>query len=467
MDQTPEPTPTDAGRVLVLDSDPRGAAALADCLRAAGFAVVTADPREPAATEEAAWTAALLELSGPEDLATLRDLRRRERGTAILAIASFGTVEGAVAAMREGADDYLVKPVVDRELLASLRRAIDRRRLSSPSPRLSISTSSTLPEVLGRDPRMIKLQSLAASVAGTRATVLITGESGTGKSLIARAIHRASPRAGGPFIEISCGSIAETLLESELFGHVQGAFTGAIADRRGRLLAAHGGTLFLDEINSASPALQLKLLRVLQERTFEPVGSNDSIEVDVRIVLASNQPLERLVAEGRFRQDLYYRINVVPLEVPPLRDRRRDVPELAEAFLRRFAVEHGRPLAGLDAEATRAIVSYQFPGNVRELENLIERAVVLARGHLVTLADLPETLRPVPSETSADVRVESAPARPTLEEALAEPERRILTEALRANGWNRTRTAASLGIDRTTLYKRMRRLGIGAEGRVA
>jgi len=462
MSLSPDPTPPDADRVLVLDSDPRGAAAIVECLRSAGFAVTRGDPAGPGtACPEAPFHAAILEASGPQDLEMLRELRRRDRRIALLAIASFGTVEGAVAAMREGADDYLVKPLVDRELLAALRRAIDRRRMSSPSA--GISTSTTLPDVLGRDPRMLKLQSLAASVAGTRATVLITGESGTGKSLIARAIHRASPRASGPFIEVSCGSIAETLLESELFGHVQGAFTGAIADRRGRLLAAHGGTLFLDEINSASSALQLKLLRVLQERTFEPVGSNDPIEVDVRIVLASNQPLERLVAEGRFRQDLYYRINVVPLEVPPLRDRKQDVPELAESFLRRFAVEHGRAIAGLDADAMRAMLSYAYPGNVRELENLIERAVVLCRGHLVTLSDLPETLCSGPTERSAIDGAAIAPAAATLGEALAEPERRILTEALRANGWNRTRTAASLGIDRTTLYKRMRRLGMGAD----
>jgi transcriptional regulator with PAS, ATPase and Fis domain len=314
------------------------------------------------------------------------------------------------------------------------------------------------------------------SAAATRATVLVSGESGTGKSLVARTIHAASDRRDRPFVEVSCGSLSETLLESELFGHVQGAFTGAVGDKKGRFLAANGGTIFLDEINSASPALQVKLLRVLQERRFEPVGSDETREVDVRFVVATNEPLERLVADGRFRQDLYYRVNVVTIDMPPLRDRRSDIRPLAEAFLDRYRAEHGRQVVGFSDEAIAAIESHRFDGNVRELEHTVERAVVLAKGHLVTLADLPESLRRRDVETpSNEARSPSGTlsSRPTcslgplafqeprdLQAALREPERRLILEALDRSGWNRTRAAQELGIDRTTLYKKMRSLGI-------
>ena len=315
------------------------------------------------------------------------------------------------------------------------------------------------------------MHELVRSTAATRATVLISGESGTGKSLVARTIHAASDRRDRPFVEVSCGSLSETLLESELFGHVQGAFTGAIGDKKGRFLAADGGTIFLDEINSASPALQVKLLRVLQERRFEPVGSDETREVDVRFVVASNESLERLVAEGRFRQDLFYRVNVVTIEMPPLRERSRDIRPLAEAFLDRYRRQHGRAVLGLAEEALAALESHRFAGNVRELEHAIERAVVLAKGHLVTLDALPEAMRnphsirvepqcmePVSGEHASRTAATNEPQ--DLQSALREPERRLILEALGRNGWNRTRTALDLGIDRTTLYKKMRALGV-------
>jgi transcriptional regulator with PAS, ATPase and Fis domain len=304
----------------------------------------------------------------------------------------------------------------------------------------------------------------------------MSGESGTGKSLIARAIHRNSPRKDRPFIEISCGSIPETLLESELFGHVKGAFTGAHADKPGRFHAAHTGTLFLDEINSASPAMQLKLLRVIQERTFEPVGTSQPMEVDVRVILASNQPLEDLVARGEFRQDLYYRINVVMIQLPPLRDRTSDIPVLAEHFLHEKSRDLGRQIVGFTSDALNALKGYRFPGNVRELENIVERAVVLTRGNSIGIEDLPPHViggsqAGVIGVSPANVNLQSSvsSASPwsgqSLARALEEPEKRIILAALEANAWNRQKTAEVLDINRTTLYKKIKHYGLEELGR--
>ena len=332
------------------------------------------------------------------------------------------------------------------------------------------------PELVAADPEMVRIMALVDAVADARTTVLITGESGTGKSVLARAVHARSPRRVRPFVEVSCGALPESLLESELFGHVRGAFTGANTDKPGRFLAADGGTLFLDEVNSATPALQVKLLRVLQERAFEPVGSSQTRTVDVRLVLASNADLWALVAAGRFRHDLFYRINVVALHLPPLRDRPGDVPLLAERFLARFRQETGRPAAGLTDAATAALAAYPWPGNVRELENAIERAVVLGRQSLIDVADLPEAVRshssdesPVTVPTAAALPFTAPPAAgpATLAAALEAAERRIVRAALDRHGWNRQRTADELNINRTTLYKKMLRFGLAVPGDAA
>jgi transcriptional regulator with PAS, ATPase and Fis domain len=293
----------------------------------------------------------------------------------------------------------------------------------------------------------------------------MTGESGTGKSLLARAIHHRSGRRDKPFVEVSCGALPETLLESELFGHVKGAFTGAIADKPGRFLAADGGTIFLDEINSASPAMQVKLLRVLQERVFEPVGSSATRAVDVRVVLASNVELSQLVTTGAFRQDLYYRINVVTIRIPPLRERPGDIALLTGHFLRQFNAEAGREVIGFTDAAMAAMRRYAWPGNVRELENAVERAVVLSRRPQIDVDDLPETVQPfasslLSSSPATGTRFADGPilAQPMpLQLALEGPERLIIETALKRNAWNRQATAAELDINRTTLYKKMRK----------
>ncbi len=389
----------------------------------------------------------------------LRKAKVISPSTAVILLTGYAAIETVVEALRTGAVDFLTKPVVDDELRLALQRALQQHEVlkENTSLRSRIASTHSISNIVGTDPRMRAIFDTINAVAASRTTVLMSGESGVGKSLIAGAIHQASPRANKPYVELACGSIPETLLESELFGHVKGAFTGAHADKQGKFLAADGGTLFLDEINSASPAMQLKLLRVLQERKFEPVGSNETIEVDVRVVLASNQPLEDLVASGEFRQDLYYRINVVQIEVPPLRDRTTDLPMLAQHFLDQQSEELARHFVGFTDDAMQLLTSYAYPGNVRELSNIIERAAVLAKGQTITADDLPAHLRNT-SEIDPPPTQEWTPM--TLADALRTPERQIILSALIANDWNRTTTAETLGINRTTLYKKMKSLNI-------
>lgn len=460
------------GPILIVDDDAIVAGALAEYLRADGWTVnLAADAdaalRVLAETESHAGEAAFpiicdISLPGMGGLELLKVLRTRHSACPVVMLTGYGTVESAVESLRLGACDYLTKPIVDEELRIALARAQRQGVLLAENLRLRRRHESAgLTGMVGGDARMRRVYELVGAVAPSRTTVLMSGESGTGKSLIAHAIHEHSLRAGKPFVELSCGSIPETLLESELFGHVKGAFTGAHVDKVGRFLAADGGTLFLDEINSASAGMQLKLLRVLQERRFEPVGSTQTVEVDVRVVLASNQPLEDLVARGLFRQDLYYRINVVKIELPPLREREEDVLPLAAFFLEKFAAELKRQVVGFTSEAAAALRRYTFPGNVRELQNIIERAAVLCKGQTVGIEDLPAHVAEAPVQRPLVNEGTEKPWIPiSLDEALRAPERDILERALKANGWNRQKAAAQLGINRTTLYKKMKGLGL-------
>jgi len=454
----------DAARVLIADADRLAGSSLADAVKRLGHTPGTTTDTKgvldalESASDEGGYDIVMIDvaLSGAMDL--LREITRRFRGTAVIAMSGYATVESAVETLRLGACDYLVKPLVDQELRESLERALRQRALLAENLqlRMRVDARGPLENVTGTDPRMLRVYELVFAVAPSKTTVLMEGESGTGKSLIARAIHERSPRRDRAFVELSCGSIPETLLESELFGHVKGAFTGAHADKVGRFLAADQGTIFLDEINSASASMQLKLLRVLQERRFEPVGSSRTQEVDVRVILASNQPLDALVAAGAFRQDLYYRINVVKIELPALRDRAADIPALATSFLERQGRELNRQFAGFSDEAMEALRQYRFPGNVRELQNIVERAAVLARNPTIHLGDLPDELLNAPPSRGDDDTYQPM----TLEEALREPERRLIERALRAHEYSRQRTADALGINRTTLYKKMKALGL-------
>jgi transcriptional regulator with PAS, ATPase and Fis domain len=311
--------------------------------------------------------------------------------------------------------------------------------------------------LIGSSPAMEAVYRLTRKVAKTNASVLLLGETGSGKEMIATAIHRLSTRASGPFVRVNCGALSESLLESELFGHVRGAFTGAVNNRTGRFEAAHTGSIFLDEINSTSLFLQVKLLRVLQELQFEQVGGDKTFKVDVRVILATNEDLSKAVAEGKFRQDLYYRVNVINVELPPLRARRGDVLLLAQTFLNELLEDTNRKVTGFTEEAVAALEGYSWPGNIRELQNVVERAVLLGKGELITPADLPRDIA-----GGSTIRITRGGHR-TLKEALEEPERQIILEVLEAHAWNRNATADALGVNRTTLYKKMKRLGLEDE----
>jgi len=378
--------------------------------------------------------------------------------TAVIMITGYGTVDTAVDAMRSGAFDFLTKPLIDEELEIAIGRAFSHRQVlqENSSLKAQLEERFGMDNIVGRDHQMQRVFDVIESVADTRATVLITGESGTGKSLIARAIHRRSGRNDRPFVEIACGALPESLLESELFGHVAGAFTGATTEKVGRFLQADGGTIFLDEIGTASPAMQVKLLRVLQELEFEQVGGTKTFKVDTRVILATNEDLTQAVAEGRFRQDLFYRVNVINLRLPAIRERLADVPLLAGHFLQKICNELGKPMPEFSADAMAAMQRYHWPGNVRELQNVVERAVLLGKGSQIGLEDLPaEMLGGAPVAIAGNVE-----GRQSLKDAMEGPERRIILQALEEHNWCRNATAAALDINRTTLYKKMIRLGL-------
>ncbi|HEY3354583.1 MAG TPA: sigma-54 dependent transcriptional regulator [Polyangia bacterium] len=376
-------------------------------------------------------------------------LRERAPDTPVLLVTAFGNIDGAVEAIRRGAFDYISKPYDVDGIKVVVARALEQRRLAleNRALRRDLRDKYRLENVVGRSEAMLQVYKTAARVAATDATVLIQGESGTGKELVARAIHTASPRAQRPFVAVDCGAIAEGVLESELFGHARGAFTGAQAMRRGLFEEANQGTLFLDEIGDVGQNLQARLLRALQEGTIRRVGTNETLAVDVRVVAASNRDLDQAVKEGRFREDLFYRLNVVTIRIPPLRDRREDIPLLAE----HFAAKHGRSEgAAISPGARDLLVAYDWPGNVRELENVIARALALNPSGVVTPEDLAEHVRGArPAAASLAVVAGAAQERPTL----AELERRYAAQVLQETGGNKTRAAEVLGIDRKTLYR--------------
>lgn len=448
------------GSLLLVDDDGQLLRSMAGWLRELNFEVAeargVADARRMLDQRSFDLLLVDIRLEDGDGFDILAYCRDRHPSTAVLLMTGYGTVETGVEALRLGAFDLLTKPLIDDELEMAIDRALSQRKVLEENRQLKaqLDLRYGMENIIGHDYRMQRVFDIIESVADTRATVLITGESGTGKSLLARAIHRRSTRRDGPFVEVACGAMPETLLESELFGHVAGAFTGATGEKKGKFRQADGGTIFLDEIGTASPSLQVKLLRVLQEFEFEAVGGSETFRVDTRVILATNEDLAQRVAEGTFRQDLFYRINVINIELPPLRERTSDIPLLAQHFLENACEDAGRPLKTFSDDAIAAMQQYAWPGNVRELQNVVERAVLLGKGDLITRADLPRTLGP------STPRVGSATNIRTLKEALEEPERQIILEVLRASNWNRHLTADRLGINRTTLYKKMKRLGL-------
>src|SRR5438034_6211224 len=384
-----------------------------------------------------------------------------DEGIEVILVTAVKTVRTAVAAMKLGAFDYLTKPFEEDELLQLVRRALEKRSLEREVAflRAELARTQESEEIVGQHPAMQKLRRVIAQVARTTATVLVSGQSGTGKELIARAIHREGPRRDKPFVAVNPAAIVESLIESELFGHERGAFTGAHQRKLGKFELAQGGTLFLDEIGTLRSELQAKLLRVLQEREIERVGGTRSIKIDVRVIAATNTNLREAVSRGTFREDLYYRLNVVPIVVPPLRERAQDVPLLAEHFLRRDTRDFNKRIERLSPEAVAALQTYRWPGNVRELENVIERCVVLAEGPVIQLNDLPLDVL-LPQQAT---RVRAAEALP-LNEATDQFERQIVLRVLERVGWNLTEAGRILAIHRNSLRVKLARWGVRAPG---
>ncbi len=451
------------GRILIVDDEANAREALETLLSEEGYETATAADGQAAleAMETFEPEVVLTDLKMPrlDGLGLLERGKKAAPNTAFVVMTAFGTIDTAVEAIKRGAENYLTKPLDFDALGALVARAMEKAKLSTEAASLRerLEKRFSFGEIIGDHPAMQRLLKTVAQVAASRASVLIYGESGTGKELIAAAIHQNSKRKNGPFVRLNCAALAETLLESELFGHERGSFTGAVGRREGRFKQADGGTLFLDEVSEIPMPLQVKLLRFLQEREFERVGGNETIRVDVRIVAATNRDLAKLVETGEFREDLFYRLNVIRLDVPPLRARKSDVPLLATHFLRRFARENDREIDGFSEDAMRALLAYPWPGNVRELENAIERAVVLCNEDQITADLLPRT--------SAEARAgdgELGLMIPGL--SMAEVERIVIERTLEAVDGSTAKAAEMLGISRRKIQYRVREWSEGRPG---
>ena len=454
------------GRVLVVDDEASMRDFLAICLRRAGHEVGQAASGAAAVTALAARPVDVvvtdLRMPGALDgLGLLREVRARHPATEVILVTAFATADTALAAMKQGAYDYLTKPFKVDEINAVIDRALEKRALVAENAALrdQVAGRVRMAQLLGRSKGMQRVFELIGKIHSTRTNVLITGESGTGKELVARALHTEGSRASARFVAVNCGAIPEELMESELFGHVKGSFTGAVADRPGLVREADGGTLFLDEIGELSLGLQVKLLRVLQEKKVKPVGGTAELDVDVRVVAATNRELEDEVARGAFRQDLYYRLNVIEVRIPPLRQRREDISLLVDHFLKRQSKELGRPIT-VSAAARKLLEDYDFPGNVRELENVIERAVALAPADEIDVDDLPRLrTTAVRSAVEAGGAVELPAEGVDLDRLVADYERAWVARALEKAGGVRKKAAHLLGISFRSMRYRLAKLG--------
>ena len=474
------------GSILVIDDEAEIREGLELLLKTEGYRVTMADTGQSGLLRlgEQPYDLLLLDVSLPDrnGIELLKDIRRQDPHLPIVLITAYGSIEMARAAFKSGAMDYITKPWSNDELLAQVAQAVEAHRLREENVQLkrALKQRFNFPNIIGKSEKMLTLFDLVAQVAPSRSTVLISGESGTGKELIAKAIHSASTRADRAFVPVNTGSIPVDLLESQLFGHVKGAFTSAVASKKGLFEVADQGTIFFDEIATVSPETQAKLLRVIQEREFMRLGGTEQLKVDVRIVAASNVDLLSLVKEGRFREDLYHRLNVIHLHLPPLRDRREDIPMLLAHFLERFCTENTKPLRSFTPSAMKLLMDYDWPGNVRELENVVERAVVLSTQERVDVDLLPESVRskeivrgvrlqlseflpPLPGEAGSRTAADSP--NPSLFQIIDEVERRIIVDMLERTGWNQTEAAERFMIPLSTLNQKIKRLGIDVRRR--
>ena len=474
------------GSILVVDDESEIREGLELLLKTEGYQVASAETALLGLTrlEEKPFDLLLLDVSLPDrnGIELLKDVHRHDPHLPIVLITAYGSIEMARAAFKSGAMDYITKPWSNDELLAQVAQAVEARRLRDENVQLkrALKQRFNFPNIVGKSEKMLTLFDLVAQVGPSRSTVLISGESGTGKELIAKAIHSASPRADKAFVPVNTGSIPVDLLESQLFGHVKGAFTSAVSSKKGLFEVADQGTIFFDEIATVSPETQAKLLRVIQEREFMRLGGTEQIKVDVRIVAASNVELLSLVKEGRFREDLFHRLNVIHLSLPPLRERREDIPLLLSHFLDRFCQENAKPLRHFTPAAMKLLMDYDWPGNVRELENVVERSVVLSTTERVDVDLLPDPIRskeivrgvrlqlseflpPLPGEPGS--RTAADHPNPSLFQIIDEVERRVIVDMLERSGWNQTEAAERFLIPLSTLNQKIKRLGIDVRRR--
>jgi len=453
-----------SGNILIVEDDKTLLHVQGDVLKKAGYDVSSALNAREALECIREYTPDIilteLLLPGMSGIELIQEVKKNDSSIICIVITGHGSIQSTVEAMKAGAFTYLTKPLKMNEFLAAVETAIEAHGLREDSAYVRRSHPKDFKNrILGDSDRIQDVFSLIDAVADTDSTVLILGESGTGKELVAKSIHYQSLRRDKPFVPINCGAIPENLLESELFGHVKGAFTGAVSSRQGRFEVAKGGTVFLDEIGDMSPKLQVKILRVLQEREFDPVGSTKSKKADVRILAATHTDLEKAVREEKFREDLYYRLNVIPVHMPPLRERLEDLPVLIDHFIKKFNKEKGRALKGLSPEAMDVLTRYSWPGNIRELENLIERLVILKREGTVSAAGLPEKIT-AGNLPSGEYKVDLPPDGLSLKDAVDNFENKLIIQALSSTNWNKNMAAKLLRLKRTTLVEKIKKKGI-------
>jgi two-component system, NtrC family, response regulator AtoC len=453
-----------SAKILVVDDDTVARDLLAEALKKEGYSVEAYASGEEAIARGREGRVDLvltdIRMGAVDGLTVLREFKRMSHDTAIVVLTAFGSLEGAIEAIKQGAYDYLAKPFKKEEIKLVVQRSLDHCRLLRENTKFreELKSKDEWSPLVGSSPAMLEVYKLVARVSEGRSTVLLQGESGTGKELIARAIHGNSPRREKPFVPVNCGALPDTLLESEMFGYEKGAFTGAVGTKTGLFESANGGTLFLDEIGELGQALQVKLLRVMQDHEVRRVGGTTSIKVDVRIIAATNRDLEQFVKEGKFRDDLFYRLNVVRITLPSLKEREEDIPMLAHHFLQKCAAGATTAVRGFHPDTLDCLKRYRWPGNVRELENAIERAVSLSHGPLLTPDDLPEAIRQAPNP--ADQKPDIPEAAESVYLTLEEVEKRHLIRVLKETKGNKVKAAKILGIDRRTLYRMAERFGL-------